>query len=161
VGNGYDTEVAMKISIRAKRRILISLALLVAFLVANIHQVGQFVGGHYDWVCDNCRVGLYHCPFKKITYLKVPTTYEAHPHSWRLVHRPPMWLPWKPWQWLVCVGSDRKLLTEPDPRTVFQSAYPQEKYSDEAGVRKLASDPHYDRAREIQGKFDGTKPHSE
>lgn len=150
----------MKISRRAKRFLLISSVPVVALVVANIYEVGEFAGGHYDWVCDGCKVGLYDCPFKRVTYLTVPASYEVHPHSWQLVHRPPNWSPWKPWHWLVYLGSDRKLLKEPDPGTVFRSAYPQEKYSDRAGLRKLASDPQYDRAREIQGWFDGGKPSS-
>jgi len=140
----------MKVS---KRKIRILLVLCAVFVALNLYQVGQVMSGHYEWICADCKVGLYHCPFKNITHLTVPATYEVHPHRWIPEGTPPSWSPWKPWQWYVYLTTDANLLKKPDPQTLFQSAPPETKYSEEAGLRKLASDPHYRRANEIKDWF--------
>ncbi len=121
---------------------------VVAFVWANIYMLGQAAGGHFDWVCGDCGTMLYHAPLKRITYLRVPATYRAHPHGWRLEHRPPEWSAWKPWQWLVHISADSAVLEQPQPTVLFRTA-PVEGRSDASGVEALSRDPGYERASEI------------
>ncbi len=138
---------------KRKRVILGSIAAFIVFAWANIYELGQAIGGHYDWVCDTCRVRLYSCPAKGLKYLEVPATYQAHPHVWRLQFRPARWSLWKPWHWLVYATAGADVLNEPDPATLFKAAYPQQS-SEQEGLRRLSVDPQYPLAEEIAAWFD-------
>ncbi len=131
--------------IRARRLRLVgtTAALLVLLVAANIHQLGQAAGGFYDWRCSGCGAGLYCCPGKRLNLLSVPDTYQVHAHAWTTLRRPPSWSAWKLWQWLVLLTSDAEVLREPQPEEVFPAAAVNGRDSTDAGIRVLASDPHY------------------